>query len=189
MPDPDDLDAKVVTDGSKAHDAEQLLQLVYDELRELASAYLTREPSGHTLQATALVHEAFVRVQQLTEIQWTDATHFYAVAARAMRRVLVDHARRKVADKRGGRARQISVCDEAESDETSVLEIVALEEALAGLQKRSERQARIVEMRFFGGMSVQEVARALQLSERTVAGEWRVARAWLNRELGGRSVD
>lgn len=168
--------------GEGQSDAE-LLEAAYEELRRLAAAYLARERSDHTLQPTALVHEAYAK------LAGQDATiegraHFVGIAAQAMRRVLVDHARGKGRSKRGGGAWQRIDLDQAvvPEGETNV-DLVNLDEALRELADLSERQARVVELRFFGGMSVEEVASLLGTSERTVAREWRFARAWLGEEL------
>lgn len=164
--------------------AEELLPRVYDELRALASALLRDEAAGHTLQPTALVHEAYLRVLQQTSVAWKNPGHLRAVSARAMRRVLVDHARGKKADKRGGGARPVTLS-------SGVLggsgdhgpDVLGLEAALEKLAERSERQVRIIELRFFGGLTIPETAAVLGVSETTVEDEWRFARAWLNREL------
>lgn len=163
--------------------SEQLLGLVYDELRQLASAYLARERSDHTLQPTALVHEAFVKLAP-QETRWANRAQFVGVAAIAMRRVLVDYARRRKSLKRGGEVRRVeldlSIVGESETD----VDLVRLDEALTGLAALSERQARIVELRFFGGLSMEEIANVVEMSVSTVESDWRFARAWLKNELG-----
>lgn len=161
---------------------EELLALVYDELRQLASAFLSRENAGHTLQPTALVHEAYMRVSAQDGVQPTGASHLRALSAIAMRRVLVDHARGKKASKRGGDWGRVTL--EAGlvegKDEIDTLELDA---ALTRLAEVDERRARVVELRFFGGLSNREVAEHLGISETTVEADWRFARAWLGREL------
>ncbi len=166
--------------------AEELMATVYDELRGLARGYLRRERSGHTLQPTALVHEAYLRLADQDRISWRGRTHFFAVGARMMRRLLVDHARRRRRVKRGGEWQRVNLDHfvtpllgrELDRDELLALD-VALEK-LAGLDPR---QARIVELRFFAGLEVAEVAEVLEVSKRTVEGQWTHARAWLKREL------
>lgn len=163
--------------------ADKLLPLVYDEFRALARHYLAQERLNHTLQPTALVHEAYMKLVDQSRVDWQGKSHFFAVAAQAMRRILVDHARSRQRDKRGGGRARV-VLDEAvalspQKDE----DVLALDEALEKLAQLDARQARVVELRFFGGMSVEEVAEALGVSKRTVEGDWTFARAWLSREL------
>lgn len=161
---------------------ERLLELVYDDLRRLASAYMKNERSDHTLQATALVHEAFIRLVDWENVTWQNRAHFFAVAAEVMRNILVDHARKKKADKRGG---QKIALDEAVSyPSEKEFDILALEEALLTLEKLDKRPAKIVELRFFGGLSICETAHVLNVSETTVRREWTFAKAWFQRELG-----
>jgi RNA polymerase sigma-70 factor, ECF subfamily len=165
-------------------DAEsRLLPLVYGELRRLASGCLGRERADHTLSPTALVHEAFLRLAEGTQPDWQDRAHFFAVAGRLMRQILVDYARRRRADKRGASFKRTSF-DEAFtfSDEKSA-ELLALDEALDHLAQNDERQSRIVEMKFFAGLSVDEIAEVLKVSPRTVKREWTMARAWLHQEI------
>jgi RNA polymerase sigma-70 factor (ECF subfamily) len=163
--------------------ADKLLPLVYDEFRALARHYLAQERANHTLQPTALVHEAYMKLVDQTRVDWQGRSHFFAVAAQAMRRILVDHARSRQRDKRGGGRARV-VLDEAvalspQKDE----DVLALDEALERLAMLDPRQAKVVELRFFGGLSVDEVAEALSVSKRTVEGDWTFARAWLSREL------
>jgi RNA polymerase sigma factor (TIGR02999 family) len=164
---------------------DQLVPLIHAELRQIARAQMRNERAGHTLQATALAHEAYLRLVRLENQDWRDRTHFLGVAAAIMRRLLIDHARKHGAARRGGGATHI------ELDEAAVLagtdrsdELLALDDALARLAVLDERQARIVELRFFAGLGVEETAAALGISERTVKREWAVARAWLRAELG-----
>lgn len=163
--------------------ADKLLPLVYDEFRALARHYLAQERANHTLQPTALVHEAYMKLVDQTRVDWQGRSHFFAVAAQAMRRILVDHARSRQRDKRGGgRARVVLDEDVALSPQKDE-DVLALDEALEKLATLDPRQAKVVELRFFGGMSVEEVAEALNVSKRTVEGDWTFARAWLSREL------
>ncbi len=160
---------------------EKLLEAVYDDLRRLAAKYMFNERGDHTLQATALVHEAFIRLVDWENVSWQNRAHFFAVAAQVMRKILVDHARSKNAGKRGG---QKIALDEAVSfAEEKDLNLLALEEALQNLEKLDARQARIVELRFFGGLSIEETAYVLDVSETTVKREWTFAKAWFQREL------
>ena len=160
---------------------EKLLEAVYGDLRRLAAKYMFNERGDHTLQATALVHEAFIRLVDWENVSWQNRAHFFAVAAQVMRKILVDHARSKNAGKRGG---QKIALDEAVSfAEEKDLNLLALEEALQNLEKLDARQARIVELRFFGGLSIEETAYVLDVSETTVKREWTFAKAWFQREL------
>ena len=160
---------------------EKLLEAVYGDLRRLAAKYMFNERGDHTLQATALVHEAFIRLVDWENVSWQNRAHFFAVAAQVMRKILVDHARSKNAEKRGG---QKIALDEAVSfAEEKDLNLLALEEALQNLEKLDARQARIVELRFFGGLSIEETAYVLGVSETTVKREWTFAKAWFQREL------
>ncbi len=161
---------------------EKLLEVVYEDLRRLAGAYMKNERGDHTLQATALVHEAFIRLVNWENVTWQNRAHFFAVAAEVMRKILVDHARQKNAQKRSGGQKielheAISFSDEKEFD------VLALEDALQSLEKLDARQAKIVELRFFGGLSIEETAYILNVSETTVKREWTFAKAWFQREL------
>lgn len=182
------LDESAMEAGARRASAEELFPLVYDELRRLARSYMSRERGGHTLQPTAVVNEAYLRLVDLSRIEWRGRTHFFAVGARAMRRVLIDHARARGSLKRGGEWRRITLAPElgppggAELDPGSVL---ALHNALDKLAGLDDRQARIAELRFFGGLSVAEVAEVIGVSKRTVEGDWKHARVWLQRELAG----
>ena len=161
---------------------EKLLELVYDDLRRLAAAYLRNEHNAQTLQATALVHEAYLRLVDWENVSWQNRAHFFAVAAQVMRRVLVDHARAKQAQKRD--FGQKVAFDEAVSFPVEKeLDLLALEEALTSLEKIDARQAKLVELRFFGGLSLAETAHVLNVSETTVKREWTFAKAWFQREL------
>lgn len=161
----------------------RLMPLVYDELRALAESYLQRERPDHTLQATALVHEAYVRLVRQEDVEWKNRAHFFAVAAQAIRRILVDHARTRQRAKRGGDRQRVRLDEDVALLEERELDLLALDEALGRLATLHERQARIVELRFFGGLGLKEVAEILEVSPRTVDGDWSMARAWLRREL------
>jgi len=161
----------------------ELLPLVYGELRALAGAYMKRERPDHSLTPTAVVHEAYLRLIDNSRTDWRGRTHFFAVAAVQMRRVLVDHARAHAARKRGGDRLRISFAETADLHAGISLDVLALNEVLDRLAALSPRQASVVELRFFGGLGVMESAHCLQVSERTVKEDWRVARAWLRREL------
>ena len=162
-----------------------LMPLVYDELHRQAKRYLHRERQGHTLQTTALIHEAFLKLIDQRNVEWESRTHFYAIAAQAMRRILVDYARTQKRDKRGGdninlpleEALQIAGRDE------KTVDLIALDEALTRLASRDERQARVVELRYFADLSLEETAVALDISRATVALDWSMAKSWLYREL------
>jgi len=163
-----------------------VLPRVYEELRRLAGAQMSAENSGHTLQATALVHEAWMKLvgDDGEALSWDGRAHFFSAAALAMRRILVDHARRVQSDKRGGQLRRQPLDGVDQAFDPDELDFVELDAALTNLATQDERAARIVELRFFAGLSVEDTALALDVSERTVARDWGVARAWLAREIG-----
>src|SRR5262245_44405988 len=163
---------------------EQLLPLVEAELRRLARAYMARERRGHTLQTTALVNEAFMRLVEARGVRWQDRAHFLGISARLMRRVLVDHARARGYQKRGGGAFKTTLNEALVVSPAPSLDLVALDRALEKLAAVDARKSRVVEMRFFGGMSVEETAEALHLSTDTIKRDWRLAKLWLLRELG-----
>lgn len=163
---------------------EDLFPLVYDELRRIAARKLRDERDSHTLSATALVHEAWIELNKLNRIQWRNRSHYLAIAAQAMRRILIDYAIARGRQKRGGGRASLPLEGEVWAvAETRGEELLALDEALARLAALNDRQAQIVEQRFYGGMTVEETAEALQMSPATVKREWATARAWLNREL------
>jgi RNA polymerase sigma-70 factor, ECF subfamily len=162
---------------------ERLLPFVYDELKRQARFMMSRERSDHTLQPTALVHEAFLRLSEQTGIDWQNRSHFYGIASRLMRQVLVDHARLHATEKRGHHPIHFSIDDLQIPVAERAGSILVLDEVLGRLEKFDDLQARIVEMKFFGGMSNQEIAESLDISERTVGREWQAARLWLYREL------
>ena len=166
---------------------EELLPEVYDELRALAGGFLRAERADHTLQPTALVHEAWMRVLQQSGVHWKSPGHLRALGATLMRRILVDHARKKKAAKRGGGQQAVTLNSELlDGEGERGLDVLALEEALEKLARLDERQARIIELRFFAGLTIPEAAEALEISETTVEDQWRFARAWLARELSRR---
>ncbi len=168
---------------------EQLIPLVHEELRRVARRYMAHERAGHTLQATALVNEAYLRLIDIRQVRWQNRAHFFAMSARLMRRILVDFARSRRYQKRGGGAQKVSLdealmlCPERGTD------LVALDDAVTALAAVDPRKARVVEMRFFGGLSVEESAEALHVSVDTVMRDWKLAKAWLLRELKGQTGD
>ena len=168
---------------------DRLTPLVYDQLRRMARKYMRHERPGQTLQATALVNEAFVRLVDAREVAWNDRVHFFAVCARAMRRILVDAARARGAVKRGGRNERVDHSTALDFDQLpspgsdTSAQLCALEDALTALARIDPRRAQVIELRFFGGLSVEETSRVLQVSPQTVMRDWRLARAWLAREL------
>ena len=170
--------------GGNQRAADELMPLVYDELRTLAEEYLARERPEHTLQPTALVHEAYLRLVDQTRIDWQGKAHFKAVAAQAMHRALVDHARARNREKRGGKWRRVTLHDAfALAGAHRDLEALALHDALEKMQRLDERQARVVELRLFGGLTSEEAGRILGVSARTVDRDLKMGQAWLRREL------
>ncbi|HEU4389593.1 MAG TPA: sigma-70 family RNA polymerase sigma factor [Blastocatellia bacterium] len=163
---------------------ERLIPVVYDELRRQAATYLRRERPGHTLQATALIHEAYLRLINQENIDWQNRAHFYAIAARLMRQILVDHARKRKAGKRGGSDIKVSLEDAMVVSPGRSVDLVALDEALTGLAALDPQQSRVVELRYFSGLSVEETAEVLGISTRTVKRDWNVAKAWLRERIG-----
>jgi RNA polymerase sigma factor (TIGR02999 family) len=162
-----------------------LTPLVYEELRRIAHRYVGRERDGHTLQTTALVNEAYVRLAGGQKIEWQNRAHFFAVTAQVMRRILIDHARCRHYVKRGGEAQRVSFDDAALMSPERAAELVALDEALNELAKLDARKSRVVELRYFGGLSLEETADVLEVSVMTVRRDWRAAKAWLYRALSG----
>lgn len=162
---------------------DRVLPVVYDELRALAQSMMRYERADHTLQATAVVHEAYLKLVDQSRVQWENRAHFFALAAQAIRRILVDHARSKRRDKRGGGAPKLELPEELAASFDDQIDVVAVDAALEKLAARNEKQAKIVELRFFGGLTVPEVADVLSTPQRTVEREWRFARAWLFRAL------
>ena len=166
------------------HAGKQLFEDVYAELRTLASRYLHRERKSHTLQPTALVHEAYLKLAGQTRVDWQGRAHFLAIAAHAMREILVDHARRHKAAKRGGARHRITLDDNLLIESRREVDLLVLEDALSKLAKLNARQAQMIELRFFGGLSIEEVAKVTGMSKRSVEREWTMVRAWLRREVG-----
>lgn len=163
--------------------AERLFPLVYDELKRQARKYLSRERSDHTLQPTALVHEAYLRMVDQTIVTAENRAHFFAIASRVMRQILVDHARKHKSEKRGGAAQRFSVEDIDILPEQSAADLLELDDALKKLETLDERKCRVVDMRFFGGMKESEIAEALGVAEKTVRRDWQFAKLWLFREM------
>ena len=163
---------------------EDLAPLVHEELRRLAHHYMRGERRGHTLQTSALINEAYIRLIDWKDARWQNRAHFFAVSAQLMRRILVDFARDKQYLKRGGGALQVSLGEAAAFTDCQSADLVALDEALIALAEVDQRKSQVVEMRFFGGLSVKEVAEVLNVSEETVMRDWRLAKVWLLRELG-----
>jgi RNA polymerase sigma factor (TIGR02999 family) len=164
---------------------ERLLPLVYDELRRLARGYMRNERADHTLQATALVHEAYIQLVDWKNVSWQNRAHFFAAAARMMRKILVDHAREKNALKRGGGVTTIAIDDAVSFPNTTGVDLLVLDDALNELEALDPQQARIVELRFFGGLTIEETALAVGVSDSTVKREWQIAKAWLHRRMSG----
>lgn len=171
-----------INDGNE-NAAEKLFPLVYEEFRRMAERYLRQERPDHTLQPTALVNEAYLKMVDQTRINWQGRTHFFAIAAQAMRRVLIDHARQHRRQKRGGGRAKMVLDEGIALAPQRAEELVDLDEALQRLAKLDERQARVVELRFFGGLTVEEVAKVIGVSKRTIEGDWTMAKAWLKREM------
>lgn len=167
---------------------DQLVPMVYPELRRMARRYMGRENSQHTLQTSALINEAYLRLIDQQAVEWQDRAHFFAVAAQVMRHILVDHARKYRYAKRGAGAKHINLDDAAVVIQERAAEFVALDEALNGLSRIDPRKSRIVELRFFGGLTAEETAEVMKLSRITVMREWRAAKAWLFREISGNAT-
>jgi len=162
---------------------ERLMPIVHQELRRVARRQMAGERDGHTLQTSALVNEAYLRLVDLSRVQWQDRAHFFAMSARLMRRILVDHARSRASLKRGGGAWRVSLDEAAAVSGGPSSDLVALDDALHALAEVDERKSRVVELRFFGGLSVEESAEALRVSPETVQRDWKLAKVWLLREL------
>ena len=165
---------------------EELTPLVYDELRKMARTYLRQERADHTLQATALVHEAYLRLIDQHSVSWQNRAHFFGIASQMMRRILVNHAVARAADKRGGAAEKLSLDETVSCANEREVELIALDEALNVLERLDAQQTRIVELRFFGGLSIDETAEALHISPATVKRDWSTARLWLRRRLNAK---
>jgi RNA polymerase sigma factor (TIGR02999 family) len=164
---------------------DQLTPLVYVELRRIARRHLRREPAGNSLQTTALVHEAYLKLVDQSRIEWQNRAQFFAVAGELIRRILVDHARARHREKRGGGVMPLALDEELHISDKRSIELMALDDALNGLAKLDRQQSRVVELRFFAGLTVEETAEVLQISRATVNRDWVTARAWLLRELSG----
>jgi RNA polymerase sigma factor (TIGR02999 family) len=173
----------IAWNGGDAGALERLIPLVYGELRRQARGYLRNERSGHTLQPTALVHEVYLRLVDQSQVKWHNRAHFFGVAARAMRQILVDHARKRRAAKRGGPDSLISIDDVNPASPPKNLDLLDLDLTLQRLAALDERQARLVELRVFGGLTIDEAAEVLEISPATVSREWRHAETWLHREM------
>lgn len=170
------------SDG-KPQAIEELLPLIYKELRRQAAQYLRKERPGHTLQPTALVHEAYMKLIDQRDVRWQNRSHFFGIAAQAMRRILIDHARTRGRNKRGGALPKVELEEGHAIQEALGIDVLALDQALTRLQAIDARQAKIVELRYFGGLSVQETAEAMGISPATVKREWTMAKAWLFDQL------
>lgn len=165
---------------------DSLLPLIYNELRRVADSYLRRDRPGHTLQATALVNEAFLRLIDQNQVNWQNRTHFFGAAANLMRQILIQHARANHAAKRGGERQKLYLDEAGDVAQSSDLDLVALDDALHDLEAVAPRQCRIVELRYFGGLSIEETGEVLSISPATVKREWTMAKAWLRREISHR---
>lgn len=176
--------------AGQANAADQLVPLIYNELRRIAGAQMGRERSGHTLQATAVVHEAYLRLAGEQEIEWQSRAHFFGIAAKVMRRVLLDYARQRHAGKRGGEAaRKVEIDDNALICFDRLDDVVAMDDLIGQLTELDPQHGRIVELRFFAGLNVEETAEVMGISPRTVKREWRLAKAWLHRALTSERPD
>jgi RNA polymerase sigma factor (TIGR02999 family) len=162
---------------------DELYPLVYDELHRLARRYMSRERKGHTLQTTALINEAYVRLVDQKNVHWANRSHFFAISAQIMRRILIDHARRHLYAKRGGGAQQVSLEEVAAITPNASRELVRLDEALKSLAEMDPRRSQVVELRYFGGLNNEEIAGVLNISANTVTRDWNMARAWLYQQL------
>jgi RNA polymerase sigma factor (TIGR02999 family) len=183
---PDDVTQLLIkwSRGDKAA-LDELMPVIHSELRRLARRYMAKERPGHTLQTTALINEAYLRLVDQQSVQWQDRAHFFAVAAQVMRHILVDHARKYQSDKRGAGAQKLALDDVAVANRERAAELVALDEALENLAAMDQRQSQIVELRFFGGLTVDETAGVMKLAPITVMREWRLAKAWLRNAIAG----
>jgi RNA polymerase sigma factor (TIGR02999 family) len=171
--------------GGQQEALDKLMPIVYRELQSLARRYLSRERSDHTLQSTALVHEAYLKLVDQRSVEWQNRAHFFGIAAQVMRRVLVDHARRRKRDKRGNEGTRVTLVDGLLASEPSSIDAIALDTALTSLERLDPQQGRVVELRFFGGLTVEETAEVMDVSTGTVKREWRIAKAWLYRHIQG----
>jgi RNA polymerase sigma-70 factor, ECF subfamily len=174
--------------GDKAA-LDRLMPLVYDELRRLARHYMKRERAGLTLQTTVLVNEAYLRLVDQRNVHWQNRTHFFAISAQLMRRILIDHARKRHNARRGGDVRKVSLDQVAVVSQDNDAELIALDDALRSLEAMDQRKSKIVELRFFAGLNIEDTAEVIGISPATVQREWSVAKAWLYREIGGEYRD
>ena len=189
-PAPHDVTQLLVAWTNGDQDArDQLMSVVYEELHRLARRYMRRESPGHTLQTSALVNEAFLRLVDQKNVHWQNRAHFFGIAAQMMRRILVDYARNRSSGKRGGGQRALSLDEALIVSEERSTEVVAVHEALEQLAKFDSRKSQIVELRFFGGLSIDETAEVLGVSRGTVMADWTMAKAWLRREISPQQVD
>lgn len=173
------------TEGGESAPTDRLFELVYDELRSIAARLMRRERARHTLRPTALVHEAYLKLVDPAQIQWRNRAHFLRTAARAMRQILVDHARKRTAARRGGGIRRVTLDEGVTGAEDPTLDILALDDALIRLSLMDDRVCRVVELRIFAGMNMEEIAHVLLISRRTAYDDWDLAKRWLARELTG----
>lgn len=180
---PDITDMLIAWSKGDRDALEQLTPMVYRELKRLAGSYLRRERGEHTLQPTALAHEAYIKLIDQQNVQWQNRAHFFGIAAQAMRRILVDHARERLAEKRGSGGAQISLDEAIEVSDRRAGQLVALDDALQALSELDPQKCRVVELKYFGGLTLEEMAEILGLSRATVVREWRMAKAWLYGEL------
>jgi len=168
---------------------DELYPLVYDELHRLASRYMSRERKGHTLQTTALINEAYVRLVDQRNVHWANRSHFFAISAQIMRRILIDHARSHAYAKRGGGQQKVSLDETATLQVARAAALISLDDALQSLAEIDQRRSQVVELRYFGGLSNEEIAQALGISPNTVTRDWNMARAWLYQQLAGSTTD
>ncbi len=178
---------KLLVDWSEGNEfaQDQLFPLVYEELRQMARRYMRRQPSEHTLQTTELIHEAYLKLANQDEKAWQNRAHFFGVAAKAMRHILVDYARSKQSRKRGDWKSRVTLSENVIISTENSDEMVALDDALKQLSTLDERKSRVVELKFFGGLNIEEIAEVLKISDKTVKRDWRFARTWLLRQLAG----
>lgn len=186
-PDPARVTELLIAAGRGRREAlEELVPLLYDDLRRLAAAHMRREPAGHSLQPTALVHEAYVRLVEQRQAGWVSRAHFFGAAAGVMRRILVDMARTRRAEKRGGQLTRVTLAEDVAADGPTEIDVLALHQSLERMATFSPRQERIVELRYFGGLTIEETAAVLGISDATVVREWTIAKAWLRAALSSK---
>ncbi|HLF85375.1 MAG TPA: sigma-70 family RNA polymerase sigma factor [Blastocatellia bacterium] len=189
MPTTDDVTQLLLDwSGGDRNALDKLMPLVYADLRQIARRYMRSERADHTLQTTALVHEAYVRLVNQNRVSWKNRAHFLAIAAQMMRRILIDHARSYRYQKRGGGALNLSLDEAAVLSREQASEMIALDHALTSLEKFDPRKSRVVELKFFGGLTTEETAAALEVSKRTVESDWNFAQAWLYREMSSAAM-